>query len=60
MEGFQMAENYYVSYMRRNGKQVDEFYNDYFEASTRRNTLISEFGYTEMEVKLTCQFVKCQ
>ena len=55
-----MVECYYVSYMRRNGKQVDEFYNDYVKANTRRNTLISEFGYTEMEVKLSCQFMKRQ
>lgn len=55
-----IVECYYISYMRRNGKQVDEFYNDYSEANTRRNILINEFGYTEMEIKLTCQFMKLQ
>ena len=42
---------YFVSYTRKNGKDVDEFYSDYSEANTRRNTLIHEFGYNKIEVK---------
>ena len=55
-----MVECYYVSYTRKNGNSVDEFYTDYCEANTRKIILINEFGYTEMEVKLTCQFMKRQ
>jgi hypothetical protein len=53
-----MKDYYFVSYMRRNGKSVDEFYNTFKEANSRKNSLINEFGYSNIEVKVTCQFMK--
>ena len=52
-----LSEYYFVSYMRKNGKQVDEMFSNYSEANSRRNILINEFGYSEIEVKLTCKFM---
>lgn len=53
-----MEELYFVSYMRKNGKDVDEYYNNYEDAYTRRNILINEFGYLESEIKLSCKLMK--
>ena len=52
-----LSEYYFVSYMRKNGKQVDEMFSNYSEANSRRNILINEFGYSEIEVKRTCKFM---
>ena len=43
-----LSEYYFVSYMRKNGKQVDEMFSNYSEANSRRNILINEFGYSEI------------
>ena len=55
-----MEDYYFVSYTRKNGNSVDEFYDNFEEANNRKNSLINEFGYSSIEVKVTCQFMKVQ
>ena len=40
-----MEDYYFVSYTRKNGNSVDEFYDNFEEANNRKNSLINEFGY---------------
>lgn len=55
-----MEEMYFIEYMRHNGKEACESFSNFSEANTRKNTLINEFGYSPMEIKLTCKFMKRQ
>ena len=55
-----MAEYYFVSYMRRNGKDIDEIFDNFTDANNRKNALINVFGYSSIEIKLSCKFMKVQ
>lgn len=48
---------YFLSYQRHNGKDVDECYNTIEEIIKRKNFLINELKYNEIEIKISQMYL---
>jgi hypothetical protein len=52
-----MKTIYFVSYIKKNGHNVDEFYDSFSQANERKEVLVKEFGYRPTEIKVSCRFI---